>query len=152
MHEHIAERFLDKISPEPNSGCWLWDASLDGKGYGQFMVPQDGVRKLKRAHRISYEMYKGPIPEGLDLDHLCRVPSCVNPDHLEPVTRGENLRRGNMRENNGLMAKAHCPNGHEYLEGTWRYYRPPKREHAHRQCLICFRENQDRHARKSCGD
>ena len=151
MHEPIAERFLDKISPEPNSGCWLWDASLDGKGYGQFMTSQNGKPKLLRAHRVSYEMHKGPIPEGLDLDHLCRVPSCVNPDHLEPVTRSENLRRGNMRESNGKMAKTHCQNGHEYREGTWRYYHPPKRRHPHRQCLICFRDNQNRNARKTCG-
>jgi hypothetical protein len=72
------------------SPCWLWQLCKTPGGYGQHY---DGTR-LVVAHRWYYEQHVGPIPYGLDLDHLCRVRECVNPEHLEPVTRGENLRRG----------------------------------------------------------
>lgn len=110
----ILERFEAKYIPEPNCGCWLWTASLDGKGYGQFQIGTRAAQKLVRAHRFAYEQAKGPIPKGLDLDHKCRVRSCVNPDHLEPVTRSENLRRGvgptltKVRR----AAQTHCKRGH----------------------------------------
>ena len=83
MHENITERFMDKISPEPNSGCWLWDAAQTSAGYGVMTIDS----KQYYAHRLSYENFKGPIPLGLQIDHLCRVPCCVNPDHLDIVTR-----------------------------------------------------------------
>jgi hypothetical protein len=70
--------------------CWVWQRSKMGNGYGCCRV--DGV--LTAAHRVYYERFVGSIPDGLDLDHLCRVRACVNPAHLEPVTRAENLRRG----------------------------------------------------------
>jgi len=73
--------------------------------------------KNKVAHRISYELLKGDIPEGLDLDHLCRNRGCVNPDHLEPVTRKENLLRGNTIPAKHAR-KTHCPQGHEYTKGN----------------------------------
>ena len=100
------DRFWSKVLPEPNSGCWLWTAALDTKGYGQF-----GSSPVKRAHRLSYEAIKGPIPAGLDLDHLCRVRCCVNPDHLEPVTRRENLMRGPTIAAHHAT-KMCCDNGH----------------------------------------
>lgn len=71
------------------SGCWQWTASTDGK-YG--VTRSDG--RLQKAHRVSYELFVGQVPVGLDLDHLCRNTLCINPKHLEPVTRSENLRRG----------------------------------------------------------
>jgi hypothetical protein len=70
--------------------CWIWTRATDWKGYGHFTVGNTSVR----AHRAMYEERYGPIPEGLVIDHLCRTPSCVNPDHLEPVTALENHRRG----------------------------------------------------------
>lgn len=71
--------------------CWIWQRSTS-QGYGQMW--HNGSTHPLRAHRVIYERHKGPIPEGLNLDHLCRVRPCVNPDHLEPVTQAENVRRG----------------------------------------------------------
>lgn len=83
--------YSDKILPEPNSGCWFWVGGLSGRGYG--VIYRKRGRNV-RAHRVAVEMTKGPIPDGMVLDHLCRVHCCVNPDHLEAVTQGENVRRG----------------------------------------------------------
>jgi hypothetical protein len=73
----------------PTTPCWIWSRALDGKGYGA--VWRDG--RIIGAHRYVYEALMRPIPKGLQLDHLCRTPACVNPDHLEPVTQTENIRR-----------------------------------------------------------
>jgi hypothetical protein len=81
-----------RIMPEPNSGCWIWIGGRGRSGHGQTW---DSVkRRQDGAHRVLYKMFKGEIPEGLELDHLCRLSSCVNPDHLEPVTHRQNLMRG----------------------------------------------------------
>ena len=96
-----------------SSGCWEWQGTLRN-GYG--LISENGPAKSKRkqlkAHRYAYEAFRMPIPEGLTIDHLCRNRCCVNPFHLEPVTRGENLRRGPFFGAN----KTHCPRGHEYNE------------------------------------
>ena len=104
-------RFEAKYIPEPNSGCWLWVGALDGHGYGTFGAGgrDDGTVK---AYRWSYERFKGPVPVGLDLDHLCRVRCCVNPDHLEAVTRSENLKRSPLMGRQ--QHKTACPLGHKY--------------------------------------
>ena len=88
-------RFWAKAIPEPNSGCWLWTGARDPKGYGLCRFPLGDAVILQRAHRVVYQIERGAIPVGLEIDHLCRNPSCVNPDHLEPVTRRENTLRGN---------------------------------------------------------
>lgn len=98
-------RFDDKYITEPNSGCWLWFAATQN-GYG--VIKRNG--RFVGAHRVSYERYKGPVPAGMVLDHLCRVPCCVNPDHLEPVTIGENISRGD----NHHRRKTRCKRGHEF--------------------------------------
>jgi len=87
------DRFFDRISPEPNSGCWLWTGATNLNGYGCFS-PSQKRNSSVYAHRFSYEMHVGPIAEGMVIDHLCRVRCCVNPAHMEIVTRGENVRRG----------------------------------------------------------
>lgn len=109
MNEHWFEINEKKVIYEPSCGCWLWGGYLQRDGYGQTYV--DGKSRL--AHRIFYEFFKGEIPRGLQLDHLCRNRSCVNPDHLEPVTSHENSIRG-------AKAITHCPKGHLYDEENTR--------------------------------
>lgn len=84
------ERLMTRVSPEPNSGCWLWFGDVDRDGYGR--VRRDGHQV--GAHRAIYEAMRGEIPDGLVLDHLCRVRCCVNPDHIQPVTNTVNILRG----------------------------------------------------------
>lgn len=85
------ERFWVKFTRDP-SGCWVWTAAVDKvTGYGKFHVASE---TMGYAHRFAYETLVGPIPDGLDIDHLCRNRACVNPAHLEPVTRQVNLLRG----------------------------------------------------------
>ena len=105
-----------RISPEPMSGCWLWVGNAGPRGYGVVWANLDGKRTRRMAHRIVYESHHGPVPKGLDLDHLCRTPACVNPSHLEPVTRSENVKRGLSPELSRLrqISKTHCPQGHPY--------------------------------------
>lgn len=87
-----AERWWAKVTREP-SGCWRWTAAICPiTGYGKFHVGEG--RSIANAHRFGYLMLVGPIEDDLTLDHLCRNRWCVNPDHLEQVTRGENVRRG----------------------------------------------------------
>lgn len=82
------ERFNERYTAEPD-GCWTWTGTVTPGGYGLF----GASGKNKYAHRFAYEHHVGPIPEGLEIDHLCGNPSCVNPDHLEPVTPRENTLR-----------------------------------------------------------
>lgn len=112
MMNSVLERLWKHTIPEPMSGCWLWDGALSVAGYGRIGI---AGKSAQQAHRVCYEIYKRPIPAGLDLDHLCRVRCCINPDHLEPVTRKENLRRGdNSYRGENMRAKTHCPKGHPY--------------------------------------
>lgn len=101
-------RFLIKVKQTNN--CWIWTAWKDKKGYGGFQY--NG--KTTRAHRFSYELFVGEIPQGLQLDHLCRNPTCVNPEHLEVVTIRENVLRGDIGNNHPNSKKTHCPKGHLY--------------------------------------
>ena len=88
----VLERALNRILFD--DGCWEWEGSKTRDGYGQIEDGRRSDRHNLRAHRVVYEGLRGPIPEGLDLDHLCRNRGCVRPDHLKPVTRSENCRRG----------------------------------------------------------
>lgn len=98
-------RFWLHVDKRP-SGCWLWTGKTTN-GYGIVGIGGRNGR-LMRAHRVAYESMVGPIPKGLDLDHLCRVRNCVNPAHLEPVTRLENLRRSPLTS----VGQTHCVRGH----------------------------------------
>ena len=102
-----------KIERVTESGCWVWMGRLNG-GYGHMEVEQKG----RYVHRIMYEYHRGPVPDGLELDHLCRVRPCCNPWHLEAVTHQVNVGRGLAGQN--MTSKTHCPEGHEYTpENTY---------------------------------
>ena len=131
----IKERFWAKVDSADD--CWIWTAETSRGGYGRFAAGSrsDGTRRSVQAHRYAYELLVGPIPEGLELDHLCRVRNCVNPAHLEPVTTKVNVLRGI-----GLAArnagKTHCPQGHPYDEANTYYYSTGKR--ACRACRAAY--------------
>jgi hypothetical protein len=124
----IEVRFRDLFAIDPETRCWLWTGWLDRAGYGLVM---DDCKK-RAAHRVAYELHRGEIPEGLTIDHLCRVPRCVNPDHLEAVTMGENVRRA------GPATKTHCKNGHPFNEANT-YLRVNRSNGGKRQCRECSR-------------
>ena len=123
------ERFATRVALN-DDGCIIWVGGLTTGGYGCFATETTrGAERMGLAHRWSYEYHVGPIPAGLDIDHLCRVRSCVNPDHLEPVTRVENIRPA-------AAVKTHCPAGHPYDEANT-YVRPGT---VHRTCKACSRQ------------
>jgi hypothetical protein len=96
-------------------GCWEWVGPKNDSGYGVTFARRIGRRE--QAHRVAWELQRGPIPDGLQIDHLCRNRACVNPDHLEPVTQRENLIRGMGTP--GLRYRAtHCVNGHLFDEAN----------------------------------
>lgn len=90
-HRHIIDRFMDKIEPEPNSGCWLWTAAVSRLGYGTFRG-ESVYDPERKAHRHSWKLFRGRIPDGLHVLHKCDVRCCVNPDHLWLGTQGDNVR------------------------------------------------------------
>ena len=110
----LYERFMEKFEPVPESGCWLWTACIGTGGYGR--IGFEG--KVHVAHRIAWELLRGPIPEGLEIDHLCRTRSCVNPDHLEPVTPKVNRLRGVGWAGRNAR-KTTCPHGHPLVATKW---------------------------------
>ena len=109
----VRVRFWEKVSVVDDADCWLWRASLDAYGYGQFGYRKPSGYTMIKAHRFAYEITVGPIPDGHTIDHLCRVRSCVNPAHLEPVTWRENLLRGDGHPGRNAR-KTHCVHGHEF--------------------------------------
>lgn len=124
MPSHLTiSRFLQKLAPQED-GCWLWTAATaGGTGYGSF---HDGTKRLG-AHRFAYELWRGPIPEGLELDHVCQVRPCVNPDHLRAVTHAAHMANH--------LQKDVCIRGHRL-------------DHSKRNCLACERvtRKQRRHS------
>lgn len=112
------------------SGCWLWAKGLSTEGYGRIPIE----RRATYVHRAAYELLVGPIPEGHQIDHLCRVRRCFNPEHLEAVTQTENIRRGNSP--NAIVAREDvCQRGHELTPDNI-YIKP---NDGRRQCRACIR-------------
>lgn len=128
------ERIAPPFYLPDDNGCWIWQRELDTKGYGMRRVPPKH-KKVQRAHRWVYEQHRGPISNGLELDHLCRVPACVNPDHLEPVTHRENVRRGSAPS--AVAARTNrCIRGHEFTAEN--EYRNPNGKRSCRTCRRMF--------------
>lgn len=124
----LLERVLARC--DRSGPCWVWQGATTN-GYGRIRVA--GV--LLIVHRLVYELVVGPVPDGLDLDHLCRVRACCNPAHLEPVTRRENLLRGQ-----GATARAHadaCHRGHPFDEANTRLERTHGGRYTVRRCRRC---------------
>jgi len=124
-------------SHDSREGCWVWHGKTSRWGYGAVRVYYvDGTDGYSGAHRIVYVALAGPIPDGLDLDHLCRNRLCCNPEHLEPVSRRANTLRGE-----GPAAvnakKTHCPRGHELTEDN---LIPANLKQGGRACLACHRD------------
>jgi hypothetical protein len=132
----IAERIDDLSMPEPNSGCWLWVGACDNAGYGILRVNGH----TRHAHRMSCEVVRGPISGELVVDHLCRNPACVNPDHLEPVTQRENHLRNPLRFNKSKGE--FCMRGHRYTEENTMWQKTG------RLCRTCHRERCKRNQRR----
>jgi hypothetical protein len=126
VQEPAAFRF-GRCYQQMGNGCWLWQGAVNNKGYGTFNAIG---RRKEYAHRWSWEFLNGPVPVGLELDHLCHQPLCVNPAHLEPVTPAENKRR--RRAENAPS----CKHGHPMTEANT--YRPPSRP-TRRMCRTCTR-------------
>ena len=127
----IEQRFHTKYRIDPESGCWIWTASLRANGYAQFRYSR---AKNGYGHRFAYEHFVGPITEGSELDHLCNNKACVNPAHLQAVSHVVNIeRRGPPRSANA--AKTHCKRGHP-LSGANLYVFP----NGSRSCRICRRD------------
>jgi hypothetical protein len=136
----LMDRFIDRLLVMP-SGCWEWMGSRNEQGYGRMKV---GGRYVS-AHRIAYELFVGPIPDGLEPDHLCRNHACVNPSHLEPVTHRENVLRG-ASPSAQQARQTHCKRGHP-LSGTNLVVRCD----GARICKTCRREREHR-KRMSAGE
>lgn len=155
MNKSLEQRFWSKV--EFTDECWLWTGAPTRWGYGQFSVGTYKKQKMVRPHRLAYELLVGPIPEGLSLDHVCHNRDtecvggtqcihrlCVNPDHLEPVTRGENVRRGQSGFVTGALsrAKTSCPQGHVYSEENTYLYK------TFRACRTCRKVADLKHRKK----
>jgi len=126
------ERFWDRVDIQGPDECWPWIGQVNDAGYGLFWVDQFP----HRAHRLSYELFNGPIPDGLVIDHVlkrgCTQKRCVNPSHLEAVTTQENIRRAPESASTLNAAKTHCVNGHEFTPDN--IYTAPS---GGRRCRIC---------------
>lgn len=122
------ERTLSALVIDEATDCWIFLGATDARGYG--IAGRGGGSRSTLAHRLIYEAWRGPVPDGLELDHLCRNPLCCNPDHLEPAAAAARTAASRGPE------AAACRNGHEYTpENTWRA------PDGTRRCLTCRRAN-----------
>lgn len=138
------QRFWPKVDRSGHpSGCWIWTGARIRTGYGRFH--DVNIRKVVYAHRWSYERFVGQIPDGLQIDHLCKNTSCVNPQHLEPVTCRENLMRSSGPSSIAAK-KTHCVNGHIYDHENTYYW------NGERRCRACGRANHRKKENRNKGD
>lgn len=131
------EKFNSRILPVTESGCWLWTGGWNTYGYGSFYAHGENMG----AHRYSYLLYRGIIPEGMTVDHLCRVRCCVNPAHLTLKTNKENVLCGLGRTANNAR-KTYCARGHMFDEAN-----TILRKTGGRTCRVCAREDRKKYQR-----
>jgi hypothetical protein len=137
----VEQRFWAKVDRRGDDECWPWLGVLHGGGYGRFFLGPVGQREVY-AHRFSYELAVDAIPEGMQIDHLCRNTRCVNPAHMEVVTQQENLRRGTGASALNA-AKNECKNGHPFdLFNT--YFDA----NGWRHCRACMKEREQKYRAK----
>lgn len=127
MDRQRFEKYVERV----DSGCWEWRGYRAYTGYGKCGSVATSYRK-DLAHRVAYELYVGPIPDGLTIDHLCRNRGCVNPDHLQPVTLAENIRRAHPE-------RLTCRRGHDLADS---YVEVTRHGREYRRCGVCHRERQ----------
>jgi hypothetical protein len=118
----LLNRYQDRLIMEPGNGCWNWTGQKVNWGYGVVTI----ARRKYAVHRVFYEIFVGPIPDGMMVDHMCRNRLCQNPDHMQVVTPRENVALGGLR-------KTHCPQGHEYAGDN--LVRTPEGD---RRCRTCM--------------
>jgi hypothetical protein len=133
----IIDRLMRRVAEDMTTGCWIWTGSCNASGYGRIAGPQGN----QFTHRVAYEYFVAEIPEGLHIDHLCRVTSCCNPWHLDPVTPAENLRRAGNYE--AKVALEECPRGHSYTPENTRIHK-----RGYRACLTCERARYQRYQQR----
>jgi hypothetical protein len=121
QHTPLIERFFKRVSK--TDYCWNWTGSVHSTGYGRLRL----CNKLTFAHRAAWILMRGPLKDGETIDHLCHNKLCVNPDHLEPVSRGENARRY-------MLSRTHCAKGHPFNEENTAI-----NHNGHRRCRECGR-------------
>ena len=126
------ERLLKHVS-KSEEGCWLWQGCRNSKGYGLIKIE----RKYRRAHRVSFVLAGGIIPEKWEIDHLCFVRRCVNPAHLRVVPPGFNGLQGNARTAQKLLSRTHCRHGHEYTDAN-----TGRNTGNARRCRTCCRDQE----------
>jgi hypothetical protein len=129
----VAERFWRRVQKGGPDDCWLWLGATNGSGYG--VTTRGGRATRVYAHRLAWELERGPIPEGLEIDHICRTRSCVNVRHMATVSHRENNRRSPFVVSTIAAHRTHCPAGHPYDAANT--YRPPGAPTS-RMCRACM--------------
>ena len=140
LDDRTINRFLEKVFIKEND-CWIWDSTVNHKGYGRFPYMIRTINYQPQAHRVSYIIFKGKIPIGKTIHHKCRNKLCVNPDHLEPRDNISNIMEGNCWSAKNKR-KTHCMRGHKFnKENTYIHNRkmPDGRISIRRHCRVCSR-------------